>query len=271
MRRVCGRAPGDLRRLRPRSSSRAATCSAPSCAFARRRCARPSSTRRTSSSRSTSSATATSLFEVARESGIEGIVGKRADSLYRPGIRSPDWVKIKSWLQPVVRHRGLHGRPRPPHQPARRAHPRRPATAAASSTAARSAPASTRKPCATSEERLRPLEVEDLPARRHPQDLRTRHLGQTRARLRSPLRRVDPRRHPPPPRLPNPPPRPNRRRQHPRHRVQLRARRAAPSETLGTRSAPSPPTSTEPDKRRARHRPTLARPSDELRKAVRRP
>ena len=40
----------------------------------------------------------TSLFEVARGSGIEGIVGKRADSLYRPGIRSPDWVKIKSWL-----------------------------------------------------------------------------------------------------------------------------------------------------------------------------
>ncbi len=39
-----------------------------------------------------------SLFEVARKSGIEGIVGKRADSLYRPGIRSPDWVKIKSWL-----------------------------------------------------------------------------------------------------------------------------------------------------------------------------
>ena len=39
-----------------------------------------------------------SLFDVARESGIEGIVGKRADSLYRPAIRSPDWVKIKSWL-----------------------------------------------------------------------------------------------------------------------------------------------------------------------------
>jgi bifunctional non-homologous end joining protein LigD len=39
----------------------------------------------------------TSLFEVARESGIEGIVAKRADSLYRPGFRSPDWVKIKSW------------------------------------------------------------------------------------------------------------------------------------------------------------------------------
>jgi bifunctional non-homologous end joining protein LigD len=40
----------------------------------------------------------TSLFEVARKSGIEGIVGKRADSLYHPGTRSPDWVKIKSWL-----------------------------------------------------------------------------------------------------------------------------------------------------------------------------
>jgi bifunctional non-homologous end joining protein LigD len=40
----------------------------------------------------------TSLFEIARESGIEGIVGKRADSLYRPGVRTPDWVKIKSWL-----------------------------------------------------------------------------------------------------------------------------------------------------------------------------
>jgi bifunctional non-homologous end joining protein LigD len=40
----------------------------------------------------------TSLFEVARESGIEGIVGKRADSLYRPGLRPPDWVKVKSWI-----------------------------------------------------------------------------------------------------------------------------------------------------------------------------
>jgi bifunctional non-homologous end joining protein LigD len=38
-----------------------------------------------------------SLFEEARKSGIEGIVGKRADSPYRSGVRSPDWVKIKSW------------------------------------------------------------------------------------------------------------------------------------------------------------------------------
>jgi len=39
----------------------------------------------------------TGLYEEARKSGIEGIVGKRADSPYRPGVRSPDWVKIKSW------------------------------------------------------------------------------------------------------------------------------------------------------------------------------
>jgi bifunctional non-homologous end joining protein LigD len=38
------------------------------------------------------------LFDVARTNGIEGIVGKRADSLYHPATRSPDWVKIKSWL-----------------------------------------------------------------------------------------------------------------------------------------------------------------------------
>jgi bifunctional non-homologous end joining protein LigD len=38
-----------------------------------------------------------SLFDLARQSGVEGIVGKRADSLYHPGIRTPEWVKIKSW------------------------------------------------------------------------------------------------------------------------------------------------------------------------------
>ena len=37
------------------------------------------------------------LFDEARKSGIEGIVAKRADSLYRPGVRTPEWVKIKSW------------------------------------------------------------------------------------------------------------------------------------------------------------------------------
>ncbi len=38
------------------------------------------------------------LFEQARTMGVEGIVGKRAASPYRPGVRSHDWVKVKSWL-----------------------------------------------------------------------------------------------------------------------------------------------------------------------------
>src|SRR5579872_5735094 len=35
------------------------------------------------------------LFEAARGHGLEGIVGKRAASPYRPGVRSPDWQKVK--------------------------------------------------------------------------------------------------------------------------------------------------------------------------------
>ncbi len=35
------------------------------------------------------------LFEQALALRLEGIVGKRADSTYQPGVRSPDWVKIK--------------------------------------------------------------------------------------------------------------------------------------------------------------------------------
>jgi bifunctional non-homologous end joining protein LigD len=35
------------------------------------------------------------LFQLANEKG-EGIVAKRKSSIYRPGKRSPDWLKIKS-------------------------------------------------------------------------------------------------------------------------------------------------------------------------------
>ena len=35
------------------------------------------------------------LFEMARNLRLEGVVAKRADSVYRPGIRSSDGVKIK--------------------------------------------------------------------------------------------------------------------------------------------------------------------------------
>jgi ATP-dependent DNA ligase len=36
-----------------------------------------------------------SLFRLAAENGIEGVVAKRADSPYRAG-RSFDWIKIKT-------------------------------------------------------------------------------------------------------------------------------------------------------------------------------
>ena len=36
------------------------------------------------------------LFASAREAGLEGLIGKRKDSSYRSGARSPDWVKLKT-------------------------------------------------------------------------------------------------------------------------------------------------------------------------------
>jgi bifunctional non-homologous end joining protein LigD len=35
------------------------------------------------------------MYAAALATGLEGMVGKRKDSLYRPGVRSPDWLKIK--------------------------------------------------------------------------------------------------------------------------------------------------------------------------------
>ncbi|WP_326561324.1 non-homologous end-joining DNA ligase [Micromonospora sp. NBC_01796] len=34
-------------------------------------------------------------YEAAGEHGLEGVVAKRLESVYRPGIRSPDWLKVK--------------------------------------------------------------------------------------------------------------------------------------------------------------------------------
>jgi bifunctional non-homologous end joining protein LigD len=36
------------------------------------------------------------LFQLVKEKGMEGIIAKRKDSIYRPGKRSPDWLKIKA-------------------------------------------------------------------------------------------------------------------------------------------------------------------------------
>lgn len=35
------------------------------------------------------------LFEMAQRILLEGVVAKRADSVYQPGVRSSDWVKVK--------------------------------------------------------------------------------------------------------------------------------------------------------------------------------
>lgn len=34
-------------------------------------------------------------YEAAGEHGLEGVMAKRVSSVYRPGVRSPDWVKVK--------------------------------------------------------------------------------------------------------------------------------------------------------------------------------
>lgn len=39
---------------------------------------------------------AKALFDLTGEQGLEGIVQKRKESLYHPGRRSPDWVKVKN-------------------------------------------------------------------------------------------------------------------------------------------------------------------------------
>ncbi|MDR3468069.1 MAG: non-homologous end-joining DNA ligase [Xanthobacteraceae bacterium] len=38
-------------------------------------------------------------FRAAEAAGLEGVIGKRADSLYHSGRRSPDWVKLKTGLR----------------------------------------------------------------------------------------------------------------------------------------------------------------------------
>ena len=37
-----------------------------------------------------------SFFEAARQLGLEGMIGKRRDSVYEPGVRSASWLKVKA-------------------------------------------------------------------------------------------------------------------------------------------------------------------------------
>jgi len=38
----------------------------------------------------------TAFFDAAKARGLEGVIAKRRESLYRPGARSRDWIKIKA-------------------------------------------------------------------------------------------------------------------------------------------------------------------------------
>jgi bifunctional non-homologous end joining protein LigD len=40
------------------------------------------------------------LYELTKAKGMEGIIAKRKDSIYRPGKRTSDWLKIKAQLRP---------------------------------------------------------------------------------------------------------------------------------------------------------------------------
>ncbi|MBV8529163.1 MAG: DNA ligase D [Candidatus Dormibacteraeota bacterium] len=37
------------------------------------------------------------FYEAVKAQGLEGVVGKRGDSVYQPGRRSRDWLKVKAW------------------------------------------------------------------------------------------------------------------------------------------------------------------------------
>ena len=42
------------------------------------------------------------MLAASEENGLEGVVAKRLDSPYRPGLRSPDWRKIKNFRTQAV-------------------------------------------------------------------------------------------------------------------------------------------------------------------------
>jgi hypothetical protein len=49
-----------------------------------------------------------SFIALVKEKELEGIIAERKTSTYRPGKRSPDWLKIKAWPeQEIQRMRGF--------------------------------------------------------------------------------------------------------------------------------------------------------------------
>ena len=50
------------------------------------------------------------VLEAVRKLGLEGVVGKRIDSIYEPGERSGAWIKLRAKRGAGVRHRRLRPR-----------------------------------------------------------------------------------------------------------------------------------------------------------------
>jgi hypothetical protein len=53
-------------------------------------------------------ATLSDLFHSVKEQGLEGLVSKRRDSKYEPGLRSGAWMKMRVNRGSGTRHRGIH-------------------------------------------------------------------------------------------------------------------------------------------------------------------
>ena len=50
------------------------------------------------------------IIEAVRKLGLEGVVGKRIDSVYEPGKRSGAWIKHRTNMRAGVRHWRIHSR-----------------------------------------------------------------------------------------------------------------------------------------------------------------
>ena len=96
--RAAERCPGDVRRLRPALARRSRPHLDRRFGSARRRSGISSGRPGRCSSPTTSSEDGEGFFAAVASVGLEGMIAKRANSPYQPGRRSPDWIKVKSWL-----------------------------------------------------------------------------------------------------------------------------------------------------------------------------
>ena len=77
------------------------------------------------------------MLQAARDAGLEGIVAKRLDSPYRPGVRDPSLAQGEELPHPIGRHRWVGRRSGEPRRRARRAPARECRVRGASTTSGR--------------------------------------------------------------------------------------------------------------------------------------